>query len=141
MSNPAPISPPPNPVLLSAPSSTPSDSFWNRISNWASENKAVVYTIAGVTLIVTGAGVYYYLSTDKSSKPAQTSSSKKRSKNKKKAKKDDDTASKAESSKFEAPSASVTSGDLPVDVEELTDEYIASLSEHVCWSFHCTEMT
>jgi hypothetical protein len=136
MSNPTPIPPPPNSVPLSVPASTPSDSVWNRISNWASENKAVVYTIAGVTLVVTGAGVYYYLSSNDSSKPSQSSSSKKKSKNKKKFKKDDDTASKAESSKSEAPSASVTSGDLPVDIDELTDEYIASLSEHVRWSFN-----
>lgn len=41
--------------------STPSSSLWDRISTWASENKAVVYTIAGVAVIATGAGVAYYL--------------------------------------------------------------------------------
>ena len=44
-------------------SSQPSSSgFWDRVSTWASENKAVVYTIAGVAVVVTGAGVVYYLS-------------------------------------------------------------------------------
>jgi import receptor subunit TOM70 len=42
-------------------SSTPQSSLWDRISTWASENKAVVYTIAGVAVVVTGAGVAYYL--------------------------------------------------------------------------------
>jgi import receptor subunit TOM70 len=41
--------------------STPPSSLWSRISTWASENKAVVYTVAGVAIIVTGAGVAYYL--------------------------------------------------------------------------------
>jgi import receptor subunit TOM70 len=41
--------------------SAPSSSVWERISTWASENKAVVYTIAGVAIVVTGAGVAYYL--------------------------------------------------------------------------------
>ena len=36
--------------------------LWDRLSTWASENKAVVYTIAGVAVVVSGAGVAYYLS-------------------------------------------------------------------------------
>ena len=43
-------------------SQTSSPSLWDRISTWASEHKAVVYTIAGVAVVVTGAGVVYYLS-------------------------------------------------------------------------------
>ena len=42
-------------------SSAPPSSVWERISTWASENKAVVYTIAGVAVVVSGAGVAYYL--------------------------------------------------------------------------------
>lgn len=42
-------------------SSTPPSSVWEKISTWASENKAVVYTIAGVAIVVSGAGVAYYL--------------------------------------------------------------------------------
>lgn len=38
-----------------------SPSFWGKVTTWASENKAVVYTIAGVAVVVTGAGVAYYL--------------------------------------------------------------------------------
>lgn len=38
-----------------------SSSLLDRISTWVSENKAVVYTIAGVAVVVTGAGAVYYL--------------------------------------------------------------------------------
>ena len=37
-----------------------SSGVWDRVSNWVSENKAVVYTVAGVAIAVTGAGVVYY---------------------------------------------------------------------------------
>ena len=46
----------------SVPAPTPSPSFWDKISTWASENKAVVYTIAGAAVVVTGAGAVYYFS-------------------------------------------------------------------------------
>ena len=52
---------PPGRSVPDIASSTPSSSVWDRITTWASENKAVVYTIAGVAVIVTGAGVAYYL--------------------------------------------------------------------------------
>lgn len=54
-----------------------SPSIWNRISTWASENKAVVYTIAGVVVVVTGAGAVYYLSEPKPPKSTQPRKSKK----------------------------------------------------------------
>jgi mitochondrial import receptor subunit TOM70 len=37
-----------------------SGSVLGRISQWASENKALVYTIAGIAVVVTSAGVVYY---------------------------------------------------------------------------------
>ncbi len=58
-----PATPPPMPPPTAVP--VPADSsFWDRISAWASENKAVVYTIAGVAVVVTGAGVVYYLNSN-----------------------------------------------------------------------------
>lgn len=56
----------PSPIPTGRPfpdfaSSTPPSSVWDRISTWAAENKAVVYTIAGVAIVVSGAGVAYYL--------------------------------------------------------------------------------
>lgn len=58
MSQQAPVPPPPTAVPVALPANS---SVWDRISNWVSENKAVVYTIAGVTVVVVaGAGVFYY---------------------------------------------------------------------------------
>lgn len=53
--------------------------LWDRLSTWASENKVVVYTIAGVAVVVSGAGVAYYLSDSrKGSKEAAAAEDKKR---------------------------------------------------------------
>ncbi|KAK7539209.1 hypothetical protein IWX49DRAFT_232669 [Phyllosticta citricarpa] len=57
-------------------------SLWDRISTWASEHKAVVYTIAGVTVLVTGAGAVYYLTSDSNSSKPETPQSKKNKKQK-----------------------------------------------------------
>jgi import receptor subunit TOM70 len=43
-------------------------SSWDRLAQWVSENKAVAYTVAGVTLVATGGAVYYY--TSGSSRPS-----------------------------------------------------------------------
>ena len=51
-------------------SSSSSSSVWDRLLTWASQNKALVYTIAGVAVVVTGAGVVYYVSDSR--KNAQT---------------------------------------------------------------------
>lgn len=58
MSNPLPSMPPGQPTVVPVDSSS---SLLDRISSWVSENKAVVYTIAGVAVVVTGAGAVYYL--------------------------------------------------------------------------------
>lgn len=54
-------------------------SLWDRITTWASENKAIVYTIAGTAVVITGAGVVYYLSDSRQGK-STTSTEKKKSK-------------------------------------------------------------
>lgn len=77
-----------------------SQSVWDRISNWVSENKAVVYTIAGVAVVVTGAGVVYYLSDTKKAGGASAPSAQKKSKNqrrKEKKKAEDEKKAKAAS--------------------------------------------
>lgn len=56
------------PTSPAGPTGTPSaplpadSSLWDRISTWVSEHKAVVYTIAGVAVVITGAGAVYYIS-------------------------------------------------------------------------------
>lgn len=49
------------PSSTNIPVQIPADSSaWDRISSWVSEHKAVVYTIAGVTVAVAAGGVVYY---------------------------------------------------------------------------------
>lgn len=59
MSNPQP-SIPPGPPVAAIPIDK-SSSLWDRVSTWVSENKAAVYTVAGVAVVVTGAGIVYYM--------------------------------------------------------------------------------
>lgn len=75
--------------LSSEPSSLP---LWDRLSTWASENKAVVYTIAGIAVVVTGAGVLYYRSDSRTTSPQSGSDEKTRvsKKDRRKAKKEKD---------------------------------------------------
>ena len=69
-------------------------SLWDRVSNWASENKAVAYTIAGTAVVVTGAGVIYYLSDSKKGGASASSDKKKSKKERRKEKKDAEDAQK-----------------------------------------------
>ncbi|KAL9603979.1 MAG: hypothetical protein Q9179_002007 [Wetmoreana sp. 5 TL-2023] len=73
--------------LSSQSSSLP---LWDRLSKWASENKAIVYTIAGIAVVITGAGVVYYRSDSRKSRQESSSDEKKRAskKERRKAKKD-----------------------------------------------------
>jgi import receptor subunit TOM70 len=62
-------------------STSSSASIWDRISKWVSENKVLVYTIAGVAIVVTSAGVVYYLSdTSRPDLPAGQPTEKRKSK-------------------------------------------------------------
>ena len=87
-----PIPPARSPVLdtssISSPSS--SSSFWDRVLTWANENKAVVYTIAGVAVVVTGAGVVYYLTDSRKDSKTEAADEKRKAskKERRKAKKE-----------------------------------------------------
>jgi import receptor subunit TOM70 len=83
MSSESPLPATPTQVVLDTSKLPPSSSqsVWDRITNWVSENKAVVYTIAGVAVVVTGAGVVYYLSDSKKPSNGASSSTPKKSKN------------------------------------------------------------
>ncbi|KAL5333369.1 hypothetical protein BJX70DRAFT_381260 [Aspergillus crustosus] len=108
----------------SLPSSS-TTSVWDRISKWVSENKALVYTVAGVAVVVTSAGVVYYLSdSNRPEKSAGTSSpEKKKSKNqRRKEKKKAEEEKKAQTSIPDDKTAKATeapSEDIP-DVDEAT---------------------
>jgi import receptor subunit TOM70 len=108
-------------------SSTPPSSVWDRISTWASENKAVVYTIAGVAVVVTGAGVAYYL-TDSSGKIQRAPPKKSSKKEKRKKKEDDKKVPDVEkgTSETKAKTATVETADELPEVDENT---VSALSE------------
>lgn len=72
------------PVTSASASATASPGVWDRITKWASENKALVYTVAGAAIVVTSAGAVYYFSGPKTT--AQ-SSEKKKSKKQRRAEK------------------------------------------------------
>ncbi|VUC20265.1 unnamed protein product [Clonostachys rosea] len=133
MSNPLP-SVAPNPPTAAIPVD-PSSSVWDRISSWASENKAVVYTIAGVVVAVTGAGAVYYLSSDSSKNDTSPKLSKKERRKRKEAERKAAEAKEAPSA-AQSKSASVeTESELPeVDensvlslTQEQREEYAAKL--------------
>lgn len=77
---PAPVLSAPGPFPIGIPE-TGTSSFWDRLSTWASENKGVVYTIAGVTLVVgAGGAIYYFNSSDSSTDASAPGTANKRKK-------------------------------------------------------------
>ena len=87
-----PVSMPPLRAVKVDSSAAGSSSLWERVSNWASEHKAVVYTIAGVAVVATSAGlVYYYRDSGADPTGAEHRPSKKE---RRKAKKDKEAAEK-----------------------------------------------
>ncbi|KAG7150938.1 Mitochondrial import receptor subunit tom70 like protein [Verticillium longisporum] len=107
-----------------------SSSVWDRISTWAFENKTVVYTIAGVAVVFTGAGVFYYLNSD--SKPKDNSpklSKKERRKRKeaeRKAEAEKTTSTETVEEKAPAKPVTVESAD---ELPEITEASVATFTE------------
>jgi import receptor subunit TOM70 len=71
----APLPNTPGPFPVQIPVDQGTSSLWDRLSNWASENKGVVYTIAGITLVVGAGGAVYYFSNDSKATDAATEAS------------------------------------------------------------------
>ena len=61
-------------------------SLWDRVTTWASDNKAVAYTIAGTVIVVTAGGAIYYLSDSKPKSTVHRKSKKERREEKRQAK-------------------------------------------------------
>lgn len=122
---------------LPAPSSA---SVWERISKWVSDNKALVYTVAGVAVVVTSAGVVYYLSDSSkpSAKPAPSSTTeKKKSKNqrrKEKEKKKAEDEKKAKTSSAQDESAEKKTEETE-DLPEVDESTVGQLSEETKKSY------
>ncbi|KAF2185982.1 mitochondrial precursor protein [Zopfia rhizophila CBS 207.26] len=127
----APVSSSPGPFPVEIPGSG-SSSLWDRISTWASEHKGVVYTVAGITLVVTAGGVIYYLSDSKdASAPGSTTSNKRKNKrDRRKAKKEaEKEAAKEENNTggTETKQASVTTA-AEDELPEVDENIVATLS-------------
>ncbi|KAF2817066.1 mitochondrial precursor protein [Mytilinidion resinicola] len=116
-----PIPREPRPIPLEEIPAPPS-SLWDRLSTWASEHKGVVYTIAGVTLVVTAAGTIYYLSdSGKGATTPGTPSKRKSKKDRKKAKKEAEEPAKEEpKTEAKKPSVTVETEDELPQVDEST---------------------
>ncbi|CZT21149.1 probable TOM-70 mitochondrial precursor protein import receptor tom70 [Ramularia collo-cygni] len=104
-------------------------SFMDRASAWYADNKIAAWTIAGVTVIVTGGTVYYL-----SQPPAPSEASRKAKKERKKAKKGGVEASAEEKKAEPAPAAPAVPKAAVVeeqseDLPHVTEESVAQLSE------------
>jgi import receptor subunit TOM70 len=78
-----------------ASTSASTSSVWDRIATWASEHKAVVYTIAGTAVVITGAGAVYYFSDSRRDKPTPSTEKRKSKKERRNEKKKAEEQSKA----------------------------------------------
>lgn len=158
--NAAPLPNSPGPFPVEIPDAG-SSSLWDRIATWASEHKGTVYTIAGVTLVVTAAGaIYYYSDSNKdASTPGATSTNKR--KNKRDRKKAKERAEKEAASKDEVKAGTLQSidvddvaADLGTDLKakvasvttateddlpDVDENSVGSLSEEVSWMAACAQ--
>jgi import receptor subunit TOM70 len=121
MSNPLPSVRPGQPAVTIPVDAAPSSTFWDRAREWISDNKAVVYTIAGVGIVITGAGVAYYL-TPKNQKVSKKER-RKRAEAARKAAEDKPTAEKGASSPTRAEAA-----DSVDDLPEITEESVTGMT-------------
>ncbi|KAK4180530.1 PaTOM70 mitochondrial precursor proteins import receptor encoded by the PaTom70 protein [Triangularia setosa] len=118
------------PTIASGPAGTTvtvpgNSSLWDRISNWASENKGLVYTIAGVAVVVTGAGVVYYIRKGPDEESAPKPSKKERRK-RKQAEKEADKGTAAEK---QAETPKTTTVETADELPEIDEETVTTLSE------------
>jgi len=100
-------------------------SVLDRISSWVSENKAVVYTIAGIAVVVTGAGAVYYLNADSKSKDAAPKLSKKERRKRKEAERK--AAETKETPARSQPQAATVSSD--AELPEVDEESVLQLTQ------------
>ena len=110
------------------PSATASTaSLWDRLTTWASENKAIVYTIAGTAVVITGAGAIFYFSDSRRTKTTPSTERKKSKKERRNEKKRAEEQSKSGIS-LQDEEAGTSSLWRPWRHEELTDW---QLSQHL----------
>lgn len=130
---------PQNPVTSPLPSTPVSHavgraavepSIWERISNYVSEHKVVVYTV-GAVVVVAGAGSVYYYSTQASSKKAGTESKsgKERKRKGDKKKKEKEAEKEKEKEDVKAKPAPKVEAAEEEPLPEVTEESVGSLTD------------
>ena len=118
-------------VVLDVPVPPAPSSVWDRITSWASDNKAAVYTAGAIVLVVTGAGVAYYVTqpqqptSDVERAPAAGGEKKKSKKERRKAKKHAEDAKKGETASAEGKLIRVAELGAP----QLADSAVAGSTE------------
>lgn len=127
----APVGPGPFPVTLPPAGSS---SLWDRISSWASEHKGVVYTVAGLTLVVSAGGVIYYLSDDRKDSSASSSSSnkKKTKREKRRAKERAEKEAAKEQETAPEPKKATVAPAVEDELPHVDESTVGSLSDEVC---------
>ncbi|KAK3326388.1 mitochondrial outer membrane 72K protein [Apodospora peruviana] len=121
---------------VTTPVTVPADSsVWDRISTWVSKNKAIVYTIAGVAVVVTGAGAVYYIRNSSESKDASPKLSKKERRKRKQAEREAEAeAAKSAGQEPETKAAAPQPQPQPASVAELATDELAEIDEDVVQS-------
>jgi import receptor subunit TOM70 len=131
---PAPVLSAPGPFPVGIPEQGTS-SLWDRLSGWAAENKGVVYTIAGVTLVVGAGGAIYYLNASDSSTDAAASGTankrkKQRERRREKEREAKKAADKLETPKTESQKAAVAASS-DDELPEVDESTVGALSDEV----------
>ncbi|KAI0885680.1 mitochondrial outer membrane 72K protein [Annulohypoxylon maeteangense] len=116
----ASAAPPPTPPLARPVAIPVESSIWSRFTNWASENKALVYTIAGVAVVVTSAGVVYYLNDAKPKVAAQPKLSKKERRKRKEAERQAEPTQSPTTSGEQSKAPTVEAADELPEINETT---------------------
>ncbi|EGS18265.1 mitochondrial import receptor subunit-like protein [Thermochaetoides thermophila DSM 1495] len=111
----------------SAPVSADS-SLWDRISTWVSEHKAVVYTIAGVAVVITTAGAVYYIRSAPDEQETTPRPSKKERRKRKQAEKEAEAEKSAKAAEA-APSAKAASIEAANELPEIDENTVQTLTE------------
>ncbi|KAA6414076.1 MAG: mitochondrial precursor s import receptor [Lasallia pustulata] len=111
-----------------------SSSVWDRLSTWASENKALVYTIASVAVVVTGAGVVYYVSDSRKNPQGGAAAEEKRASKKerrkaKKAETEKPTVSKSSEEPESKKNTATVQSDPSDDLPQVDEAIVEALSE------------
>ncbi|KAI2473292.1 mitochondrial outer membrane 72K protein [Annulohypoxylon bovei var. microspora] len=125
----ASAAPPPTPPLGRPIAIPVESSIWSRFTNWASDNKALVYTIAGVAVVVTSAGVVYYLNDAKPKVAAQPKLSKKERRKRKEAERQAE-PTKSPTTSGEQPKAPTV--DAADELPEINETTVATFTEEQC---------